>query len=106
MEENWYALFISIVKNLSVEDSFKAMYYNVKENKNKSPTSRKRSEKFMTEDVEKMIELKKTMSYKEVGLLFNTTDENIYKHIKKYKPELINSGIFKSKKAHTKLGFL
>lgn len=106
MKENWYALFVSIVKDLSVEDSFKAMYHVVNENSKKTSTPRKRSEQFLAEDVEKMIEFKKTMSYKEVGLLFNTTDKNIYAHIKKYKPELINSGIFNSKKPHTKLGFL
>ncbi len=58
-------------------------------------------DKFPNEDIERMIELKKSMSYKRVGEIFQTTDYNIYNHIKRYKPELIKSGVLGYNKART-----
>ena len=51
-------------------------------------------DKFQNTDIERMIELKKTMSYKQIAEMYKTCDRNIYQHIKKYRQDLIKSGIF------------
>jgi hypothetical protein len=103
LRENWYALYISIVKGLS---SGKALTQMRLMNETEKVSTTKKVTKvpyklFPDEDIEKMIELKKTMSYKQVGKIFQTTDHNIYYHIKRYKPELIKSGVLGYNKART-----
>lgn len=100
MKENWYAFFISIVKGLSVEASFQSMYYIAPQYRKKSEKKeRKRYQQFSNEDIEKMIELKKNLTYKQVAEIFHTVDRNVYDHIKRYKPNLIKSGQLDYKKS-------
>lgn len=99
MEENWIALFISIVKGISIEAAFISLHKQTgKKEMKKAPNSK--YEIFRDKDIEKMIELKKTMSYKQVAKLFNTVDRNVYNHIKKYRPDLIKSGVLGYNKGH------
>lgn len=92
MEENWLALFISIVKGVSAEAAFSKLHKQSEKKETKKSLNNK-YEIFNDEDIEKMIELKKSMSYKQVAKIFNTVDRNIYNHIKRYRPELIKSGV-------------
>lgn len=103
MRENWYALYISIVKGLS---SGKALTHMRLMNKSEKVSAAKKVTKvpykiFPDEDIERMIELKKGMSYKQVGKIFQNTGHNIYYHIKRYKPELIKSGVLGYNKARS-----
>lgn len=98
MEENWYALFISIIKGVSVETAFLSLYRQIEKSEIKIIPQNK-YESFTDEDIEKMIELKKKMTYKQVAKIFNTIDRNVYNHIKKYRPDLIKSDALGYRKA-------
>lgn len=102
---NWLALFLSIVKGISPDKALMAMFpankrvVNIKLQKTKTEYV-----KFPEIEVEKMIELKKAMSYKQIAEMYNTCDRNIYRHIKKYRPDLIKTGVFNnSKRDRTKI---
>lgn len=101
MDDNWLALFISIVKGVSVDAAFRSLHDQIAEKETKKASNSK-YKIFKNEDIEKMIELKKTMSYKQVAKIFNTVDRNIYNHIKKYRPELVKSGVLGYNKRHCK----
>ena len=103
LRENWYALLIAIVKEFSPG---KALIQMRLMNESEKVSTTKKVTKvpykiFPNQDIERMIELKKTMSYKQVGMIFQTTDHNIYYHIKRYRPDLIKSGVFGYNKART-----
>lgn len=103
LRENWYALLIAIVKDFSPG---KALIHMRLMNESERVRTTKKVTKvpykiFSNQDIERMIELKKSMSYKKVGEIFQTTDRNIYNHIKRYKPELIKSGMLGFNKART-----
>lgn len=101
MKENWYALYISIVKGVSVEEAF----YRLQPKSTKRPSSLKTKrhyEQFSITDVNQMVEMKKNMSYKQVAQHFGTVDRNVYNHIKKHYPELINSGVLGYHSSHAK----
>ena len=101
MKENWYALFLAIVKDFSVDKALGQMYIGYHKQKHIKETTKKVPyEKFSIEDVTIMVEMKKVMSYKKVAQHFNTNDRNIYNHIKKYFPELIKSGQLGYHKKH------
>lgn len=100
MEENWYALLVAIVSDLSAEKAIRMFFGsapNVESNEAVPKKERKSHRKFGAEEIERMIELKGTMSYKAVGKIFDTPDWNVYTHIKNYKPELIHSEKMRSK---------
>lgn len=99
MKENWYALLIAIVKGCSVEKALGYMQPNSKRNSN-GKSSRKKHVEYSIDAVKIMVEMKKTMSYKNVAVYFGTEDWNVYKHIKKYFPELIKSGELGYQKKH------
>lgn len=107
LKENWYALYVAIVKGVSVEKALGFMQpRSNSKNQNKSvKIPNRRYEQFSESEVAKMVELKREMSYKEVAKQFETVDRNVYNHIKKYYPELIKSGALGYHKNHSSKNF-
>lgn len=101
MKENWYALYLAIVKGLSVEEAF----YRLQPRRDIQlgpPPPKKTYEQFPISTVDQTIEMKKTMSYKRVAQYFGTLDRNVYNHIKKYYPGLIKSGMLGNHANHSR----
>ena len=79
MEENWYALCIAILKTVSVEQALK--YFGT------AKTKRTHNSSITQADLLDMIELKKTMSYREIGEIYELTDSACHHRISRFKKD-------------------
>lgn len=81
IKENWYALYLSIVKNVFPE---KALSLILGERVFKS--EKRKSKKFVyIDDPVKLIQLKKNHTYKEIAEMYGTNRSKIFVNIKYYK---------------------
>lgn len=94
MEENWYALFLSIVKRISPDEAMGWMFskrvrsFNKRQVRKKSTKRKVNPEAKYIEDPLKLIELKKNYTYKEIAKMYNTYPNKIYMDIRDYKKSL------------------
>lgn len=93
MKENWYALFLSIVKDVSPDKAIKAIFNKCIRSCDKKFTKRSTKRKYRAEikyidDPLKLIELKENHTYKEIAKLYNTYTNKIYMDIKRYKQSI------------------
>lgn len=75
MKENWCALCVCILRNVTPEQAFLLLEKNVKFTKNKNVTD---------EDIEHMIELRKEKTFQEIGDLYGLNPGAVYTRIKRY----------------------
>ncbi|MDF2881707.1 MAG: hypothetical protein K0R54_2264 [Clostridiaceae bacterium] len=74
MDENWCAFYIAIMTNSTVEQAF-TRWKGVNDYNNS----------ISQDDVRDMIEMKKTMTYKQIGEIYGITDGAVNKRIKRFK---------------------
>lgn len=89
MEDNWIALGIAILapKYITPEQAFAML------NKVPKPKKHKVNKQINNKDILDMIELKKTHTYQEIGLMYGMTYTAIYRRIKRYKEKIQNRRI-------------
>ncbi|MBO0575137.1 hypothetical protein EXQ42_09675 [Clostridium botulinum] len=78
MLENWYALAVAIMKEITVEEAFE-LYENGFINKRKKITKK---------EAEEIYNLRKIFTPKEVGRILNKSDSSICHIVTKYKEGL------------------
>jgi hypothetical protein len=77
MDENWSALCISILKNIPPEQAFLLLEGNVQKKRKLNPT-------ITDEDIEDMIRLRESHTYREIGEMYGLEYHAVFKRIKRY----------------------
>lgn len=86
MEENWCALCLAILKGLTPEQSFDIL--------NRKSNLKQKQNRFISEcDILQMIELKKTMTYEEIGEMYGLSATATYRRIKRFKEKARLKGV-------------
>lgn len=80
MNENWCAFCISIIKNLTPEQSFER-FKNANRTTNNSCITK--------EDIEDMIKLRETLTYSEIAKIYCIDKSAAFKRIKRFKEKQI-----------------
>lgn len=76
----YYALALSILTDFTHEQSF---YYLLGQTTGKKKIKHPRA--ITDQDIQDMIELKKTMTYREIGKIYNLSPEAVYRRIQRYR---------------------
>lgn len=79
MKENYFALYLAIIKGISVDAALLEMGINVRIG------IRAKTEFKYIDDPERLMELKKKHTYKELVKMYNTYPDKIFTNIKHYK---------------------
>lgn len=74
--DGYYALAVSIVKGVPVDAAIELLDSGHK--------TRKCKKNITSQDIEDMLKLKKTMSYREIGELYGMSHHAVYRRIKRY----------------------
>jgi hypothetical protein len=90
MIENYYALHLAIIKNISVNQALGLMGIrgaNKRSNIGKSKRKYEKKENIYEyiDDPVKLIELKKAYTYKEIAKMYNTYPNKVFDNIKHFK---------------------
>jgi len=72
---NYYALIVAVLKGISPEEAFELL----------ETGKRPKHKKLSTEEVAEMASLKETMTYKDIGTIYNMKPTAVYTRIRRYK---------------------
>jgi hypothetical protein len=75
MDENWCVLCIAVVMNLSVEQAFNKW----------QGINPKGQFTYTDQDVEDMVKMRETMTYRQIGQIYGLSDGAVYRRIDRYK---------------------
>ncbi len=92
MKENWYALFLCIVKNITPDKAITCIFCTSPRKeyaKRAIKVEKAKKEISFIDDPVKLIKLKENHTYKEIAKLYNTYPNKIYSNIKNYKEQML-----------------
>lgn len=81
MDENWCALCVAILCNLTIEQAFDKM------DNFRGKKSRNYNNLITEEDSKDMTIMRKTMTFREIGQIYGLSDAAVYRRIKRFKEE-------------------
>lgn len=81
MKENWYALCVAIMCNLTIEQAFdKLENYRGKKSRNYNCL-------ITEEDTADMTIMRETMTYRQIGQIYGLSEAAVYRRIRRFKEE-------------------